>query len=77
MAGERADYSCDLLPYLKTFRDFKDVKYTFSSGKVIYRNRKRASRIASVPGAKVCLLSVSHIVACVIVIIEMQFVCMT
>ena len=53
MARERADYSCDLLPYYKTFRDFKDVKYSFSD-KVIYRKRKRASRIVSVSGAKVC-----------------------
>ena len=54
MAKERADYSHDLLPYHKMFRDFKDVKYSFSY-KVIYRKRKRVeSRIVSVSGAKVC-----------------------
>ena len=54
MARERADCSYDLFPYLKTFRNFKDVKYSFSSDKVNYRKRKGASRNISVSGAKVC-----------------------
>ena len=48
MNKERADSSYDLHPYLKTFYDYKDVKYEFSAENIVYRKRKIAAKSASI-----------------------------